>query len=63
MSFDVVYSYLKFQALLLEYSLEQQKLREKQKMLKNDWERFVDISEEKLNKDFYDKVQDAEKTD
>jgi len=28
------------EALLLEYSLEQQKLREKQKMLKNDWERF-----------------------
>ena len=31
------------QALLLEYSLEQQKLREKQKMLKNDWERFVEF--------------------
>ena len=28
------------QALLLEYSLEQQQLREKQKMLKQDWERF-----------------------
>merc|ERR1719239_442549 len=28
------------EALLLEYSQEQQRLREKQKMLKNDWERF-----------------------
>ena len=28
------------QALLLEYSAEQQQLREKQKMLKSDWEKF-----------------------
>ena len=28
------------EALLHEYSLEQQKLREKQRMLKSDWERF-----------------------
>jgi len=28
------------EALLLEYSVEQQQLREKQKMLKHDWERF-----------------------
>lgn len=28
------------EALLLEYSMEQQRLREKQRMLKSDWERF-----------------------
>jgi hypothetical protein len=28
------------QALLLEYSAEQQQLRDKQKMLKSDWEKF-----------------------
>jgi hypothetical protein len=28
------------QALLLVFSSEQQKLREKQKMLKSDWEKF-----------------------
>jgi hypothetical protein len=29
-----------YQALLLEYSAEQQQLRDKQKMLKSDWEKF-----------------------
>lgn len=28
------------EALLLEYSVEQQRMREKQKMLKTDWEKF-----------------------
>jgi hypothetical protein len=32
--------YFAAQALLLEYSAEQQQLRDKQKMLKSDWEKF-----------------------
>ena len=30
------------EALILDYSRDQQKLREKQKMLKSDWEKYVD---------------------
>jgi len=46
------------EALLLEYSLEQQKLREKQKMLKNDWERFK-MQRKQIETSLRDKPQAA----
>jgi len=46
------------EALLLEYSLEQQKLREKQKMLKNDWERFK-MQRKQIESSLLDKPQAA----
>jgi len=46
------------EALLLEYSLEQQKLREKQKMLKNDWERFK-MQRKQIESSLRDKPQAA----
>jgi len=46
------------EALLLEYSLEQQKLRDKQKMLKNDWERFK-MQRKQIESSLLDKPQAA----